>query len=400
MKILQITNKAPFPENDGGAIACMNMLRGLHAAGHKLTLLSMVTLKHPVGIEDIPEEIKSLADIRLIDVPAPINKWAALVNLLFSKLPYNASRFLSNPFSMALRDMLTEEKYDLVQLEGLYVCPYIPVVRKYSQAKIAYRAHNIEHEIWARAAGFAKGPKKWYLRNLWLRIKKFEMSFVDAYDLLVPITQRDALILDGMGNTRPVHVSQTGFDLTKFSPIAYQVEQGSIFHIGALDWVPNQEGLLWFLENCWPQISSKFPSAKFYVAGRNAPAWLVKKITDHQVVYEGEVNDAHVFMGSKALMVVPLHSGSGMRVKIIEGMALGKPIVSTKIGAEGISVASGENIMLADTPEDFSEKVVLLLENQKLMDEVGARAHLFIQENFDNLVLTEKLADFYKKHLG
>ena len=135
MKILQITNKVPYPETDGGAIACMNVLRGLHSDGHEITLLSMVTNKHPISISDIPSEIKGLAEIKLVNVPAPINAWDALINLLFSKIPYNAERFIDKSFSNELREIIKKNEFDIVQLEGLYVCPYIPVIRKISNAK-------------------------------------------------------------------------------------------------------------------------------------------------------------------------------------------------------------------------------------------------------------------------
>ena len=399
MKILQITNKVPYPETDGGAIACMNVLRGLHSDGHEITLLSMVTNKHPISISDIPSEIKGLAEIKLVNVPAPINAWDALINLLFSKIPYNAERFIDKSFSNELREIIKKNEFDIVQLEGLYVCPYIPVIRKISNAKIVYRSHNIEHEIWERTACVSKGFKKWYLNNLSKRIKRFEISLLNSYDLVVPITKRDGDILNHLGNNKPMHVSQTGFDLSSLTQEKEEIEAASVFHIGALDWAPNQEGIVWFLNNCWPEILKYKPETKFYVAGRNAPDWFVSKISGKNVFYEGEVEDAYRFMNSKALMVVPLLSGSGMRIKIVEGMALGKPIVSTSIGSEGIHTTSGKNILIADEAKDFSAGILQLLDNKKLFESLSASASLFIHENFNNLVLTEKLAEFYKKHL-
>lgn len=399
MRILQITNKIPYPENDGGAIACMNVLRGLHFAGHDVTLLSMVTLKHPISIDDIPLEIRNMSDIRLVDVPAPITIWGAFQNLIFSKLPYNAVRFISKPFASELKKILLEKEFDLIQLEGLYVCPYIPEIRKVSHAKIVYRAHNIEHEIWQRTANLAKGFRKWYLNILNKRLRKFEESLINSYDLLIPITERDREILNKLGNTQPAHVSQTGIDLSKLIHDDSTIEFSSIFHIGSLDWAPNQEGLLWFLENCWPEIIEKKPDVKFYIAGRNAPAWLVKKFDNKNVFFEGEVKDAYKFMNSKAIMIVPLLSGSGMRIKIIEGMALGKSIVSTTIGTEGILSSSGENILIADSAKDFTEQVLILMENKGLYKKIGRNAIQFIHKNFNNLAITERLAEFYLKHL-
>ncbi|MCD6354265.1 MAG: glycosyltransferase, partial [Prolixibacteraceae bacterium] len=357
MNILQVTNKVPYPIKDGGAIACMNLTRGFALLGHRVTILSMNTLKHHISLKEIPEQIKDLADFRFVMVPARISAVAAILNLFFSKKPYNAVRFISNNFETGLKNLLKEKEFDIIQLEGLYVCPYIPVIRKYSSAKIVYRSHNIEHEIWGRTAEMAKGWRKFYLKNLSKRIRKFEKGLLNSYDLLVPITARDGNILNKMGNRKPIHVSQTGIDTSMLVPNAKNLEHPSLFHIGSLEWAPNQEGLIWFLEKCWPSIHKKYPGLKFHVAGRNAPAWLQKQLALPQVIFHGEVQDAYQFMNSKSIMLVPLFSGSGMRIKIIEGMALGKSIVTTPVGTEGISTTSEKNIVIAETENQFIEAV-------------------------------------------
>ena len=151
----------------------------------------------------MPPTIRNRADFRLVEVAASINWLEASMNLLFSKLPYNAQRFISDEFSVELVKLLNEKPFDIIQLEGLYLCPYIPVIRKYSNALIVYRAHNIEYEIWERTAKLSTGIRSKYIRNLSKRIKRFEISYLNAYDLLVPITDRDGLILDQLGNTKP-----------------------------------------------------------------------------------------------------------------------------------------------------------------------------------------------------
>lgn len=399
MKILQVTNKVPYPPNDGGAIACMNLTSGFALLGHDVTVLSMNTVKHHIDPAEIPEPVKDWAKFYLVDVPAPISVGAALMNLLFSGKPYNAVRFISPAFSARLKELLTRNDFDIVQLEGLYVCPYIPVIRKYSNARIVYRAHNIEHEIWERTAALSSGLRKLYLRILAKRVKAFEKEFINSYDLLVPITERDRIILDRMGNMRPTHVSPTGIDTKQLIPHAKNLEYPSIFHIGSLEWAPNQEGLLWFVDKCWPKIHAKHPDLKFYIAGRQAPDWLIRRFNAPNIVYMGEVEDAYAFMNSKAVMVVPLFSGSGMRIKIIEGMALGKPIVTTPIGTEGISTQSEKNIIIADNEQEFINGVERLITDRQLFHEIGSSAIEYIQEKFDNLALACALTAFYKSNL-
>ncbi|HSO87462.1 MAG TPA: glycosyltransferase family 4 protein [Draconibacterium sp.] len=399
MKILQVTNKVPYPTKDGGAIACMNLARGFSLLGHKVTILAMNTVKHHISLTEIPESIKELAEFILVNVPARISPVSALINLVFSKKPYNATRFISETFAAELKKVLQENDFDVIQLEGLYVCPYIPVIRENSKAKIIYRAHNIEHEIWSRTAKMAHGLEQWYLKNLSKRIKLFEVQTLNKYDLLVPITGRDGAILDKLGNKKPKHVSQTGIDSSVLIPNSKNLKHPTLFHIGSLEWSPNQEGLIWFFENCWDAIREKYPDLQFFIAGRNAPVWFQKMMNLPNVVFKGEVADAYEFMNSKSIMVVPLFSGSGMRIKIIEGMALGKPIVTTAIGTEGISTTSGVNIVITEDAEGFVQSISDLIENQEYFDKIGKNAIEYIHENFDNLSSAGALIEFYKKNI-
>ena len=399
MRILQVTNKVPYPTKDGGAIACLNLTRGFSLLGHQVTILAMNTLKHHVNFDEIPDTIKELADFRLVNVPARISFFSALSNFLFSRKPYNAVRFISKEFSEELVNILKEKEFDVVQLEGLYVCPYIQIIRKNTSAKIVYRSHNIEHEIWSRSAILAKGFKKWYLKNLSKRIRNFEIRQLNNYDLIVPITKRDGNILDQLGNKKPSHISQTGIDSSMLIPNAKNLEHPSLFHIGSLDWSPNQEGLIWFFENCWNDIHSKYPDLNFYIAGRNAPVWFQRKIGMPNVIYKGEIPDAYEFINSKSIMIVPLFSGSGMRIKIIEGMALGKPIVTTAIGTEGIATTTGKNIILAEDSDGFIKAVSRLIEDRNYFDEISKNAIEYIHEHFDNLASAGALIEFYKKNI-
>jgi glycosyltransferase involved in cell wall biosynthesis len=399
MKILQVTNKVPYPVIDGGAIACMNLARGFSLLRHKVTILAMNTKKHHITLTEIPDSVKELAKFILVDVPANISPFSALLNLIFSKKPYNATRFISNTFATELQRILLENDFDIIQLEGLYVCPYIPIIRKNSKAKIVYRAHNIEHEIWSRTAIMAHGFERWYYKNLSKRIKSFEVHTLNKYDLLVPITGRDGAILNKLGNTKPVHVSQTGIDSSVLIPNSKNLDHPTLFHIGSLEWAPNQEGLIWFFDNCWDLILEKYPDLQFFIAGRNAPAWFQKKMELPNVIFKGEVTDAYEFINSKSIMVVPLFSGSGMRIKIIEGMALGKPIVTTAVGTEGISTTSGHNIVVTENAAGFVQAISDLIENREYFDSISKNAIEYIHENFDNLSSAGSLIEFYKKQI-
>ncbi len=400
MKILQLTNKVPWPPKDGGTIAAFTLSKGFFLNGHQVTVLAMNTEEKHFESGIIPEHLTAEINFVVVDMPFRDKAWSVWSNLIFSRLPYHARRFINEEYGLALIRLLKENVFDVIQLEGLYLCPYIALIRRYSKAVISYRVHNIEHEIEQHNATLSGGLSAFFGMVEAKRLKKFELGFLNEYDVLVSITERDGVIWDKLGNTKPRHTSRTGIDLSTLIPTAKELEYPSLFHIGALDWPPNQEGLIWFFNHCWSDIRRKYPDLRFYIAGRNAPAWLESRFHTENIDFVGEVEDAYRFMCSKAIMVVPVLSGSGIRIKIIEGMALGKAVVSTTVGCEGIPVIDHENILIADTPEAFAKAVDELVSNRALFDKLCKTSVDFIREKFDNLAIVGSLVRFYETLLG
>lgn len=401
MNILVLANKVPYPPHDGGAIATLNMILGLAEAGANVTLLAMSTPKHQRSLADFPLHIKNKVDINIVDVNTNLSPFKALGNLFFSSEPYNAARFNSKAYGQKLSEILSHTKFDIIQLEGAYLYSYIPLIRKQFKEIIALRAHNVEHEIWRRSSFNQRNfLKRWYFNLLANRICKLETNLLSAIDIIVPITARDLTSFKEMGYSAKSIVSPAGYN-TFEEPSELVSENSSIFHLGGLDWLPNQEGIIWFLQNCWLQILNKVPKANFYIAGRNAPEGFVSKISNFpSVVYCGEVRSSAEFIKSKGVMVVPILSGGGMRIKIVEGMALGKAIVSTQIGAEGINAKNGSEIMIASTPEQMVSATVLLLTNTQKAKDMGKLARLFADSNFNNQILTNKLLEYYRQQVA
>jgi len=396
MKILQIANKFPYPAKDGGSIATLGLGKSLAAQGHKVTILAQNTSKHYFDPAGLPSELAK--SIRFIGVPVntDINIFRLARNLFFSSLPYNAERFISRDFEKKLTGLLDHEDFDIIQLEGLYLAPYLGAIRAHSRAKVLMRAHNIEHEIWERTVSRQKGVKKYYIRILADRIKKMELFYLNRYDAVLPITSRDGRMLQSLGCVLPYHVVPMGLNASELTPDHRFLEFPSVFHIGALDWIPNQEGLQWFFEEVWGRIMEKHPDVKFYLAGRNAPDHF-RSLSYRNVVFIGEVDDAYEFIRSRAIMVVPVLSGSGMRIKIIEGMALGKAIVTTSIGTEGIETTHGKDILIADNPVNFAENVCRLIEDKAFCMEIGENARKFVVREYDNRSIGLALTEFYHK---
>ena len=395
MRILQICNRVPWPLNDGGAIAIYNMSKGFYSLGHELYMLCLNTRKHYVRQEEIPDLFKNIAGFKSIDINTDINKRNAAVNLIFSRKSYHVSRFYSKKFEKELIKTITTADYDIIQIEGLHMCIYIDVIRRHSRARISLRAHNLEYLIWDRLSDAEHNPlKRQYLEILTRRLLHFEMKAIKKVDILVPITENDGAIFREMGTSAQIFVCPAGLDLENYVINKSNSEWPGIFHLGALNWMPNIQAIEWFLKDIWPQLHSKYPEIRFYIAGRNSPEWLFK-LKKVGVVAVGEVEDAVQFMNAKSIMVVPLLSGSGMRIKIIEGMALGKIIVATSIGAEGIDYEDGKNILIADNADEFVQTIGKCINNPGYAANIGKNARFLTERKYANEVLVGNLTDFY-----
>lgn len=395
MRILQVCKKFPYPLRDGEVIAIHQLTRGFYEAGHKVTVAAINTKKHFFPPDEMPQENQELADFHSVLLDTDVNWWDALTSL-FRGDSYNIQRFVSADFERLLSGILRENEFDIVQLEGLYLLPYLLTIRKYSNAKIVLRAHNIEHLIWERNSKMAKpGAKKWYLQNLATRMKEFEIYNLNSCDALIPISTVDAARFVELGCKLPLHTCPVGIQLNGMTEFD---EPRTICYLGSMDWAPNREGVEWFLDNVWPKVNNQFPELQFFVAGRNFPAdFPGKQYPNVEIV--GEVENSRAFLRSKAIMVVPLFSGSGIRVKILEAMAEGRPVISSTIGAEGINAVDGAHFLLADTPDAFARQIRRLVKDRDEARRMGVHARAFIKENYDNKKLVSDLVDFYKSLL-
>ncbi len=397
MKILQLCKKFPFPLRDGEAVAVTYLSQALHKLGTEITLLSMNTSKHYFHLDQLPDTFRHYSDIFTIDLDNQIRIKDAFYNL-FSPESYHVSRFISDPFREKLIELLDSQHFDVVQLESLFLAPYIPVIRKHSNAVVVMRAHNVEHEIWERVGRTTSFfLKRWYLNILARKLRKYEIKQLNNYDLLVAITDRDAQIFRKLGFQKRLITIPVGLQLAQYRPNYQSFEHAlSMAFIGSLDWMPNQDGLKWFIEQCWPRINYKFPKLSFYIAGRTAPAW-VSKIDLENIFYSGEVENAAEFLLEHSVMVVPLLSGSGIRVKIIEGMALGRVIITTKVGLEGIGAEHKKEVLIANTPEEFVEAIQFCIENPQKIRIMAQKAACFSRKNFDSLNLAKTLLQHFEE---
>jgi len=415
MRILFLCNKSPWPPKEGGPMAMNMLIEGMADAGHQVKVLAVNSFKYNIRQSDIPGSYVQKTGIELIDVDLRVKPVDAFLNL-FTDASYHVKRFNSASFRKRVIDVLSEGEYDVVQLETLFMCPYIEAIRAHSAARIVLRAHNIEHLIWQRVSEEAANPvRKWYIRHLARTLKKYEQNIVAKVDGVLAITPTDAAffreLFPGLDQKETenrkskIENRKSKIAITDLpyglEPEMYRIDDGeteypSLFSLGSMNWIPNQDGIRWFLDQVWPDVHRQFPKLKYYLAGREMPGWM-RSLDIPNVVVLGEVEDAPAFLASKAIMIVPLFSGSGIRVKIIEGMAAGKTIISTSIGAEGISYTNRENILVADAPCEFFEMISLCVMDSEICKKIGKRARVLVETTYHAKNLLQKLLAFYQQ---
>lgn len=399
MRILQLTPKPPVPAVDGGALAMNSVTESLLKAGHEVKLLCIETKKHPFLPAKISAEYKTATKIEAVYIDTEVKIAGAFINL-FSSSCYNVDRFYSNAFENKLIEVLQKETFDIIQLESLYMMPYFDLIRKNSKAKIVLRAHNVESHLWERRTHHEKNAlkKKWFA-HLTKNLFVYETAAFVKADGILPITPEDERTITEMtkGKTNSIRVLPFAMDLpetnAEIKPKAY-----TVFHIGAMDWQPNIEGVSWMVKEVWPKVLATIPTAELHLAGRDFPME-DERFAAKNVFVHGEIENAFDFMNDYSIMTVPLLTGGGMRVKLVEGMALGKAIVTTSIGAEGTNTENEKQLMIQNTPADFATAICQLLNNEIYARELGLRAKEFAKTNFDSAAASKKLTDFYSSIL-
>ncbi len=394
MKVLQLCIKPPYPSVDGGTMAMNSITQGLLRAGCEVRVLTMESDKHPADMAKLPADYREATHFEAVYVDLGVKPLEAAVAMLCGE-SYHVRRFRSEAFAGRLRAVLEQEDFDVVHLESVFMTPYVPLIRRFSKARVVLRAHNVEHVIWRRVAeSTRRGLKRWYLKHLALTLRAYELEHVNDYDGVVCITRNDAEYFRSQGCRRPVTAIPFGVEPEEVPSV--DVEPASLFHIGAMDWMPNRESVAWLLDEVWPVVYREVPQAHLYLAGRRMPRkWMDASIEGVTVV--GEVPDAGHFIAGKQINVVPLLSGSGIRVKIIEAMAAGKAVVTTSVGASGIEFTDGENLLIADTPQQFAACIKRLVEDQDYCRSVGVAAAHLVAEQYDVGSLTQKLLQFYNE---
>lgn len=379
-RILIINNRIPYPLNDGGNLAVHAMIEGYRREGWTVAVLAMNTIRHHIPKSVLAGLYPDIHSFETVDVDNSIRPLPMLKNFLFTKQPHHIERFQSAAFAQKLKEVVGKFDPHVVQVESIYLTDYVDLIKNISDAKLVLRLHNIENHIWQRFALEKKNLQQFYFNNLSKRIRNFEHEAWRKYDLLLPITAKDASIVKRYVDEGKIYIVPYGIDTSKVLRSTDGKWEG--YHIGAMDWVPNSEAIKWFLNKVWPHVHNLAPDFKFYFAGRNMPATF-KHMNIPNVVCAGEVSDANAFIADKKILILPLRSGGGIRIKALEAMAAGKIVISTDQGMQGIDAVAGEHYISANEPKEFAKAINWCRIYRKESQEIAENGAELVKAKYD-----------------
>lgn len=403
MKILSILPRIPYPARDGGAIVILETLRQLHLAGHHVDVLALNTKKHR---QDPAVLAPICTSIHTADIDTTISAFGLLRGLFPSQLPaeftidvgtsYWASRFADVQALESFRAQAVQNgPYDLILCESLFTACYGIAIRPHlpgpHPTPILMRAHNVEHIIQARLSRERSRSflERWYRSRTAQHTHTYESAIGTMVDAIATISEEDDVAFRSYHPTAIVEVVQPGVHLPE--PYTGEVDRDAICMLGSLDWTPNLEGASWFIQNVFPLIRAQRPSTTLHIAGRNPTPQALAFHNGTSIFVHGEIEDALAFRQQRALTVVPLYSGSGIRIKILEALAARSPIITTPIGCEGVGVVHDREVLITDDAVEFAAYCVRVLNDAELSQRLVTSGFDFVSRRYSWSAATDRL---------
>lgn len=390
MKILFVTPYNPASPSFGGALRIFHLLNQL-CKYHDVTVAGF---SEPGGDDKLVQEIPSLKDkVHFIDDSflAIKEKWYQLTSLV-SPHSHWYKAIQQSPLQKKIDMILEKEEFDFIQCEF----PDIASHHFNSHAIKILDAHNVEYDNMQRMAQ-VKGNvlRKWYYRQESKKLKHDEINVCKKQGALFTTSDRDKTLFQKDVPEVPTFVIPNGVDLHYFQSTAGISEPHSIVFVGLMTYVPNYDGVTFFLDEIFPRILSKIPEATIYIVGKNPPTSISNR-ANKNIIVTGFVDDVRPYIEKAAVYVVPLRMGGGTRLKIVEALAMKKPIVTTHIGCEGIDVENRNTVLIADEPQHFADSVLELMRDHKLADQLTTNGYELVQQQYGWGSIGRKMDEAYR----
>lgn len=387
MKALYLTLKPIHPTVDGGCVAMASFLNHLLKIYSRVDNLTIETYKHPFNRNHYPQIENEKFSVNSIYVNTKIAAFDAFINL-FSNLSYNVNRFYNQEFESKLIEYLNSD-YQVIFIESIFLSPYIRTIKKYSKAKLILRAPNIEFKIWENHSQNTKNPiKKWYLHSLTEKLKKTELKCFNQVDGILTISNHDCSIIETFTPKTPKLNLPFSIESENITPI----NKNHFFFIGAYNWQPNLDAVLHIINSLFPLILKKFPDSILHIAGSYTPKELYQ-YESQSIKIHGKVSSVKEFMKQSGILLAPIFSGSGVRIKILEALSFGIPVIGSSIAVQGIN---SKACFIANKDNDYID--IIQSFNSDLINEIQKDAIDYINKNYHPTQI-EKLLDEFVQNI-
>jgi len=382
VKILWAKSGTLVPPDSGGTIRSFNLLKEL-AREHEITLF----LFYGAHANDRHGELRKLfANVITVPMQLPqkkrgVTEACAYAWSFFSPWPYSVSKYCRPEASARLREVVSSGKFDAIVCDFLFATKAIPW--DLPVPKVLF-THNVEEMIWRRSFELARNPLwKMVAWREYRRMAAVERQYVARADQVLAVSENDRNHFAAYTDPRKITVVPTGVDIEYYHPMTLEEKPNSMVFTGSMDWLANEDAIFYLNEAILPKIRSQLPEAEVWVVGRS-PSQKLRDLGKQGagIKVTGAVEDVRPYVAASPVYVVPMRIGGGTRIKIFEAMAMGKAVVSTTVGAEGLPVTHGKDIILADTPEEFSAEVTRLLREDAARQTIGRAARKLVEENY------------------
>ncbi len=399
MKILFLTPQLPYPPQKGTALRNWGLIDGL-GPRHELSLLSF----RAPGQQVTPPPPVLDACEQVITVPQTERSLRArLGDMLTSRRPDMALRHRSEVYARQLAQWLARSRFDVVQIEGIELAPYLDVIQAADQNPlVVFDDHNCEYVLQRRVLFTdLRSPARWpgaaYSCVQWLRLRRYEAQVCRRADRVLAVSEADAEALRRLVPNLELTVVPNGIDTQQYHPqmSGKGARRNSLVFTGTMDFRPNVDAVLWFAREALPRIRAEVPDVHFHIVGQRPHRRLDPLREDPSVTLTGWVEDVRPYIADAELYVAPLRMGGGTRLKLLEAMAMGKAIVATRLGAEGYPVTNGRELVLADTGSEFAEGVVSLLRSPQRRAALGRTARAFVEQQYDWRAIVPLVEEVY-----
>ena len=396
MKILFLSPTVPFPLTDGGRIRVFNLLKQI-AKKSDVTLLALETQATDA---DGIAELRQLG-IRVHLVPnaptLPRVSFGTLVKAFLRRQPITVARYDLPAYRQKFRALIADQTFDLIHYEMFHTAQF----RTETNLPGVLSQQNVDSAIWRRLCSETVNP--FYKFTYWtqqLAFQRYERVLSPKFDAVTCTSDIDAAVFQHHCAEDAIKIIPNGVDVTHYVPDFTTEAPAHLIYIGSMDWYPNEDAVAFFADEVLPRIQEKVPDVAFSIVGGN-PSVRVQKLAERDgVVVTGRVPEIKPYFAEATVFVVPLRIGSGTRLKILEALAMGKAIVSTTVGAEGLELRDGEEIFIADEPIAFADAITRLLTDSQLRRRIGENGRARVERDYDWQSIGEKLHGVYTKILG